>query len=60
MEIEISMEDIHEIEDKMEDLTGWLVSNFTSPVACLIVLQGVQDKVKEFKKIIDFDGEEDE
>lgn len=47
MEIEITTEDLEEIERRYSDLAAWLANNFTSPVAALFVLQSVMDVINE-------------
>ena len=47
MEIEITTEDLEEIERRYSDLATWLANNFTSPVVALFVLQSVMDAVNE-------------
>lgn len=52
MEMEVYEEDLKEIEDNMEALSGWLVNHFCSFVAAAFVLQTIQNGVKEAKAIL--------
>lgn len=47
MEIEITTEDLEEIERRYSDLAAWLTNNFMSPVAALFVLQSVMNAINE-------------
>lgn len=47
MEIEITTEDLEEIERRYSDLAAWLANKFASPVAALFILQTIMDAVNQ-------------
>ncbi len=47
MEIEITTEDLEEIESRYSDLGAWLMSTFVSGAAPFFILQSVMDAVSE-------------
>lgn len=58
MEVEITIEDLEEIERRYSDLAGWLANKFVSPIAALFILQSVMDAVSEARVIISKEEED--
>lgn len=57
-EVSINRVDIQEVEDRMDELTAWLLSHYVSIGACAIVLQAIFDKIDKLKENFDENEEE--